>query len=51
VSRADAGSGVLAFAIAALALGFANPKEPASRVLSAAITLALAALVVDVFVL
>jgi len=51
VSWADAGSGVLAFAAAVLALGLLERREPAGRVLGAAAIAGLVALVVDIFVL
>lgn len=52
LSWQDAGSGVLAFAAAALALGLlAAREEPAGRVVGAAAIAGLVAMVFDIFVL
>ncbi|MHB8577485.1 MAG: hypothetical protein ACYDCQ_19405 [Dehalococcoidia bacterium] len=52
LSWADAGSGVLAFVVSALALGLvAERDEPAGRVIGAAAIAGIVALVVDLFVL
>ena len=51
VSWADGGSGVLAFAMTALALGITEWRQPAGRVLGAAAIAGLVALIVDIFVL
>ncbi len=51
LSWADAGSGVLAFAVAAAALTLTARQEPASRVVGAAATAGLVAAIVDIFVL
>jgi len=47
----DAGSGVLAFVVSALALTVYEPKELASRVVGTAIVAGLVAFVFDIFVL
>jgi RsiW-degrading membrane proteinase PrsW (M82 family) len=49
VSWQDAGSGILAFAFTALALGLAARDEPARRVVGAAALAGLVALVFDTF--
>jgi hypothetical protein len=51
LSWADAGSGVLAFAVAAAALALVARREPAGRVVGAAATAGLVAGIVDIFVL
>jgi len=51
LSWADAGSGVLAFALAAAALALVARREPAGRVVGAAATAGLVAAIVDIFVL
>jgi hypothetical protein len=52
LSWADAGSGVLAFVVSALVLGLiVDREEPAGRVVGAAASAGLAAIVVDLFVL
>jgi hypothetical protein len=51
LSWADAGSGVLAFAVAALLLATTARREPAGRVVGAAATAGLVAAIVDLFVL
>jgi len=51
VSWADAGSGVVAFFAVALALGLVTRREPAGRVVGAAVIAGGVALVVDLFVL
>ncbi len=51
LSWADAGSGVLAFVVAAAALTLTAPRDPASRVVGAAATAGLVAAIVDIFVL
>jgi len=51
LSWADAGSGVLAFAVAAVVLALTARREPAGRVVGVAVTAGLIAAIVDVFVL
>ena len=51
LSWADAGSGVLAFAMAAAVLTQTARQEPASRVVGAAAIAGLVAAIVDIFVL
>jgi len=52
LSWADAGSGIFAFVVCALALGFGRDRqEPARRVVGAAAIAGLVALVLDLFVL
>ena len=51
LSWADAGSGVLAFAVAAAALALVARREPAGRVVGAAAAAGLVAAIVDLFVL
>ncbi len=51
LSWADAGSGVLAFAVAAAALALTGRREPAGRVVGAAATAGLVAAIVDIFIL
>jgi len=51
LSWADAGSGVLAFLVAVIALTALNRSEPAHRVVGGAALAGLIALVVDIFVL
>jgi hypothetical protein len=51
LSWADAGSGVLAFAMAAAALALTGRREPASQVVGMAATAGLVAAIFDLFVL
>ena len=51
LSGQDVGSGVLAFAVAALALGLVEREQPAGRVVLAALIAGVTAMVFDIFVL
>jgi len=51
LSWADAGSGVLAFAVAAATLALTARREPAGRVVGAAAIAGLVAAIIDLFVL
>src|SRR5215207_6384693 len=51
LSGQDVGSGVLAFAVSALALGLVERAQPAGRVVLAALIAGVVAMVFDIFVL
>jgi len=51
LSGQDVGSGVLAFAVSALLLGLVEPRQPAGRVVAAALLAGVVAMVFDIFVL
>lgn len=51
LSWADAGSGVLAFVVAAATLALTARREPAGQVVGAAATAGLVAAIIDIFVL